>query len=173
MGRDKALIELEGKTLLARAVNLCTLFSNEVLISSDLTDHRVDGAQTIADEIKDCGPMGGIYSCLKKSSNEWNFVFSVDTPFVEADFVRFLISVKENFETVIPVHSGKKEPLIALYHRNVVGEMEKTLKAGDYKMHFLLQKLNANYTEVENWLLQYPDLFLNLNYPGDLGFTKT
>lgn len=117
MGTDKALLELDGKTLLSHAVDLCSKFCDEILISSDAEEHRVGSHRLVADEVKDCGPMGGIYSCLKESANEWNFVLSVDSPFVTKDFVEFIKGEARNFDAVVPLHDGKKEPLIGFYPR--------------------------------------------------------
>lgn len=168
MGRDKALIELESKTLLQRAVDFCSSFCDEVLISSDSESHQAGGKRTIPDEFKDCGPMGGIYSCLKQSSNEWAFVLSVDAPLVTKNFTEFLLSQTMDFDAVVPVHNGKKEPLIALYNRSTVPQFENQIKTGNYKLYFLLQKLKTHFVESSEWLKKYPNLFQNLNYPGDL-----
>ena len=168
MGRDKALIELDGKTLLQKAVDFCSTFCDEVLISSDSENHRVEGVRTIPDQFKDCGPMSGIYSCLKESSNEWNFVLSVDVPFVEQEFVDFLISTVSGFDAVVPVQAGKKEPLIALYNKRTSSQFESTIKTGNYKLHFLLQELKTHFADSDEWIKRYPRLFNNLNFPEDI-----
>jgi len=168
MGRDKALIELEGQTLLDRAVGFCKSFADEVLISSDSENHKKGRIRTIPDEFKNCGPIGGIYSCLKQSANEWNFVLSVDAPFVEKEFVTFLINSALGFDAVVPTHDWKREPLIALYNKTSVSQFESQIKTGNYKLHFLLQELKTNFVETDEWLEKYPKLFQNLNYPEDL-----
>lgn len=172
MGKDKALIELDDQTLLSRAVDFCTTCCDEVLISSDSEAHKVDGIITIADEIKDCGPMGGIYSCLKESSNDWNFVLSVDVPYVEQEFVQALLKETNDFEAVIPLHHGKKEPLIALYNKNILTEIEQLLNAESFKMHFLLERLQTHFFDASGFLEKYPALFHNLNSPEDLIFPE-
>ena len=168
MGTDKALLQIDGKPLLDRAVEFCHLFCEEVLISSDMEEHEKVGIRRISDEWKNCGPMGGIYSCMKQSANDWHFVLSVDAPFIEINFVRFLLNNSDEFEAVVPVHYGKKEPLIAFYHRNTLGVFRSMLDEGNYKMHFLLEKVSTHFVEAEDWLEKYPKLFENLNYPDDL-----
>ncbi len=170
MGSDKALLEFEGKTLLKRAVDLCSSFCEEVLISSNYPEHQVEDFRRIDDEDADCGPIGGIYSCLKQSSHDWNLVLSVDAPFVQQDFIRFLKDGTPNFEAVVPIHAGKKEPLIAFYHKKALPQIEARIKAENYKLHFLLEKLNTNFMDAGEWLKKYPDLFRNLNNPEDLFF---
>ncbi|WP_167617654.1 molybdenum cofactor guanylyltransferase [Maribellus sediminis] len=168
MGSDKALLQLEGKTLLKRAVDLCTGLCDEILISSNNPEHQVEGIQRIDDEIADCGPIGGIFSCLKHSASDWNFVLSVDAPFVQPDFIQFLKNKTDQFDAIVPVHDGKKEPLIAMYHKNALPQIEAQIKAENYKLHFLLQELNTNFVDATEWLVRYPELFRNLNAPEDL-----
>ena len=71
MGTDKVLLEINEKTLLERAIELVQPLSETVLISSNNPIHKKYGFEIIPDEIKDCGPIGGIYTCLKKSETEW------------------------------------------------------------------------------------------------------
>jgi len=168
MGSDKALLKIDGKPLLDKAVELCRSVCDEVLISSDSAQHERVEICRVEDQCKDCGPMGGIYSGMKQSSNEWNFVLSVDAPFVEVDFIDFLLKNTDKFDAVVPVHDGKKEPLIAFYHRNALPVFEKSLEEGNYKMHFLLEKVSTHFVEAENWLKKYPKLFRNINTQRDL-----
>ena len=168
MGTDKASLEMEGKTLLCRAIEFCQVFCDEVLISSNNQEHKVEELKLVNDEISDCGPMGGIYSCLKQSGSDWNFVLSVDAVFVEKDFVNFLITGIPGFEVVVPIHNGKKEPLIALYHKKLVPDFRSQLESKNYKMHFLLERVKTNFIHSDKWMKQYPKLFYNLNSPEDL-----
>lgn len=168
MGTDKALLALEGKTLLLRAVELCRLVASEVLISSNNPLHAVEGCVLVPDGWPGCGPLAGICSCLKKTNRDWNLTLSVDAPFVVPDFVDFLMGAVKGYDAVIPVVNGRKQPLIAIYHRKCVHEMEKQLAAGNYKMHDLLERLNVNYPDATDWLGRYPRLFDNLNRREDL-----
>lgn len=168
MGSDKAFLKLEETTLLVRAVDFCMKFCDETFISSSNPKHQFEGIKRIGDEIKDCGPIGGIYSSLKQSSNDWNFVLSVDAPFAEQDFVDFMIKKTKSFDAVVPLHNGKKEPLMALYHKKILPQIEVKLKEGIYKLHFLLHGINTNFVESDEWLIKYPKLFQNLNYPEEL-----
>lgn len=168
MGSDKAFVQLNKKTLLERAIELIQPFCDLLLISSNNQEHDKFGYEIIPDEIKNCGPIGGIYSCLKHSSNDWNMVLSVDSAFVEPEFVRYLISEIDNSDALVPFHKKGKEPLIALYHKNSLAQIEKMLKSGDFKMHNLLDSLNTKFVDTQNWVENCPQLFLNLNRPEDL-----
>lgn len=168
MGVDKALLQLNEQTLLERAFNLLQPLCQTLLISSNNKNHSVLESEIIPDEIENCGPLGGIYSCLKESESEWNFVISVDSVFVEPEFVQFLIAEIGEFDAVIPTHSKGKEPLISLYHKNSLIEIEKMIHSRDFKMHNLLKTINTKFVDADKWVDKYPKLFHNLNRPEDL-----
>lgn len=170
MGGDKVLLEIDGQTLLSRAVEFCKTFCDELVISSNNPEHKMNGCKRVADEIKDCGPMGGVYSCLNQSQNEWNFVLSVDTTFVVKEFVDFLLKGIEDFDAVVPTHSGRKEPLIAVYKKKILPKVKSQLESGNYKMNFLLKGVKTNFIESDHWERKYPQLFYNINSPEDFSF---
>jgi molybdenum cofactor guanylyltransferase len=170
MGTDKALLQIDGKTLLERAIEIFKPVCKKMVISSNNPEHEKYGYQIIPDEIKNCGPLSGIYSCLKKSDTDWNFIISVDAAFVTQDFVEFLISETGDFEAIIPVHKNGKEPLVALYHKNCVSVIQEKIELKDFKMQHLLNELNTKFIDVDSWIIKYPELFHNINRPEDLIF---
>jgi molybdopterin-guanine dinucleotide biosynthesis protein A len=168
IGTDKAFIQINHKTLLEKAIDICEPICAEILISSDNKEHEKFGHRIIPDEFKNCGPLSGIYSCLKKSNTEWNFVISVDAAFVEPQFIPYLINEIDDFDAIVPFHNKGKEPLIALYHKNGLTVMQKHLKSGNFKMHNLLNTLNTKFVDSQTWVERFPEIFRNLNRPDDL-----
>lgn len=168
MGTDKALLEIDGITMLERAVTLCKNTCDNIIISSNNISHKKLGGKVVVDEVENCGPIGGISSCLKQSKTDWNFIISVDAAFVESDFVDFLFLEANGYDAIVPVHSKGKEPLIAFYNKSSLAKMEEMLQVGNYKMHNLLTSLNTKFVDAEKWLEKHPKLFNNLNYPEDL-----
>ena len=168
MGTDKALIQINEKTLLENIIQICQPLCAHILISSNNSAHEKFGYKIVPDEIKNCGPLGGIYSCLKKSETDWNFVISVDSPFVEPEFVSFLISETGNYDAVAPAHDLGKEPLIALYHKNCLEIIEKMLNSKNYKMTNLLTTINTRFVDSQKWVEEFPEIFRNLNTPEDI-----
>lgn len=172
MGTDKALLELEGTTLLERAIKLCKPLSSELLISSNNESHAAFNYPVIEDEFKNCGPMGGIYSGVKQSGTEWNLVLSVDVAFVDAPFLQFLLQNTGDFDAVVPFTEKGAEPLIALYNVSCIPAMEQLLKEGDYRMRNLLKKVNTNWLDAADFIRKNNRLFTNLNRPEDLTSSK-
>lgn len=168
MGTDKAQLLLDGVSLLERCISLCKGFASEILISSNLEDHAKFGFPVVPDEIENTGPLGGIYSCLKKSRYQLNFVISVDAAFVTGEFVKYLSGETGDTEAVVPFSDRGKEPLIAFYNKSCLPKMKESLDESDYKMHNLLEKLNTKLVNSEEWINKSPKLFHNLNRPEDL-----
>jgi len=166
MGKDKALLEVNGQSMLERAIALCKTITSEIIISSNHSSHNEFGYPVVPDEIKECGPMGGIAACLKISKTEWNLVLSVDSAFVESDL--YLISEAGKFDAVVPYSENGKEPLIALYNKTALPRIEENLNAGKFKMNDFLTSINTKLVDAQQWVEKYPQLFYNLNRPEDL-----
>lgn len=168
MGSDKALLKIDGQTLLERLIEKVKPLCQEVLISSNYETHNFFSYPVLEDEILNCGPIGGISTCLKHSKTDWNLVISVDAAYVEPDFLRFLISSVNDSDAIIPVWERGKEPLIGLYKGSCLSRMEQMIAQSDFKMHNLLKKLNIEYIDANKWVEKYPCLFHNLNRLTDL-----
>lgn len=172
MGEDKAFILFRRKMLIEYSLNLVQKFCNPILISANSNEYERFGFPVINDEETGCGPLGGIYSCLQQSDTDWNFVLSVDSPFVESEFIHSLILHIGNFDAVVPFSEKGKEPLIALYHKNSLAVIEKMLKSNNFKMHNLLRTINTKFVDSQFWVEKYPQLFRNLNRPEDFDIVK-
>ena len=168
MGTDKALLELEGKIMLVKVIELCKNVCDKILISSNNPEHGRFSFPVVSDEIINCGPIGGIHAGLKKSDTDWNLIISVDSPFVEPKFLDFLISEINDFDALVPFTHRGKEPLIALYRKSCLGEINSMMNEGNYKIHNLINSVHTKWIEVTNWVEKYPKLLHNLNRPEDL-----
>ena len=59
----------------------------------------VDGWRVVPDLSEDCGPVGGIASCLKVCTSPWLFVLSCDLPRCSSDFISFLMDKASEYVT--------------------------------------------------------------------------
>src|SRR5438874_1015531 len=90
MGADKAFVELDGRTLLARALDLARAVSSDVRIVGDPAKFA-PFAPVIADVFRGCGPLGGIHAALRGSRTELNLILAVDLLFVSPALLQYLI----------------------------------------------------------------------------------
>ena len=164
MGTDKALLKYQGKTFVENLYDNLKGICSEVIISSNNPDIKIEGAKTVADEIQDIGPMGGLYTCLKQSKTNFNIVVSVDTPFVSAELLTEIYEQSQNYDISIIEHNKKIHPLIGVYHKNILKILESEIKAEKYKVIKFLEKTKHQVISVDN---SYKDELLNINNPGD------
>ncbi len=168
MGADKALIRFRGEILIQHAINLLQPVCKPILVSSNNQGHEKFGCPVVPDEILNCGPLGGIYSALKRSTTDWNFVISIDCPFVTEELVHFLSSEIGESDCLIPKHSSGLEPLVAFYHKKSIAKMEASIMGGDFKMHNFIEKADSRIIDVQDYVVRNPLLFKNLNSQEDL-----
>src|ERR1700759_2142962 len=135
MGTDKAFLELAGKPLIVRAIELAHEVTPEVKIVGDPVKFAAFGP-VIDDVYRDRGPLGGIHAALSSSQAEWNLILAVDTPFVTAEFLKYLLARAESSGATVTVPSvnGYFQPLCAVYRKAFLASAERALKAGKNKI---------------------------------------
>ncbi len=129
MGKNKAFLEMDGKTLLERSLEVLDDVCEEVLISCRdyyMYDHY--GFETVPDLIKGQGPMGGLYAVLQQAKYDYLFIVACDMPFLSGKAIKYLYGLREDCDVVLPSVSGKIHTLHAFYHRRIMPFVEKDLK---------------------------------------------
>ena len=132
MGVDKAFVDYEGRTLLARALDLARSVTSDVRIVGS-REKFAPFAPVVEDVFRDCGPLGGIHAALRASATEFNVMLAVDTPFVSWAFLQYLISqtrAAHEATVVVPRGDGGWQPLCAVYRREFAVAAEGALLAG-------------------------------------------
>src|SRR5438552_15590087 len=102
MGSDKAFLELGGRTLLARTLDLAASIGSPVKIVGEPTKFAHFGS-VVQDIYQEHGPLGGIQAALATTSTELNLILAVDLPFLRPDFLRYLISRVRDSPATTPV----------------------------------------------------------------------
>src|SRR5580704_15742231 len=113
MGVDKAFVDYEGRTLLARALDLARSVTPDVRVVGG-SKNVAPFAPVVEDIYRDCGPLCGIHAALRASSSELNVMLAVDTPFVSEAFFKYLISQAQSAPeaaAVVPRDGESSQPL--------------------------------------------------------------
>ncbi|NOZ45898.1 MAG: molybdenum cofactor guanylyltransferase [Chlorobi bacterium] len=169
MGQNKALMKLNGLPLIQHVYNSLTPISSTILISSNSAEYSFLNTEIVEDKYPGVGPIGGIYSCLKKSNTILNIVVSCDTPFLSPDFFIYLLTFSKGFDITIPIHKGITEPIIGIYKKHTYTTFEHFINAGIYSPSKAIKSLKHNYVEISKKQPFYnPNLFANLNSLEDL-----
>ncbi len=172
MGTDKALIDYQGQTLLACALDLARSVTADVRIVGG-REKFAAFAPVVEDIFRDCGPLGGIHAALLASHAELNIMLAVDMPFISPEFLRYLMAQARatgGAEVIVPRTGGRSQPLCAIYRRQFAAAAERALRAGQNKIDRLFNMVPARVID-ENELQAAgfsAALFRNLNTPAEL-----
>ena len=171
MGTDKAFVLLEGRTLLARMLDLARQLTSNVHIIGDPTKFA-PFAPTIEDIFPGCGPLGGIHAALRSSPTDLNAILAVDVPFVSRALLDYFISRAKRCtaNVILARAAGGFQPLCAIYRRPFADAAEDALRAGHYKIDALFAPTTTQVIEEAELEASgfSPRIFRNLNTPEEL-----
>ncbi len=135
MGRNKALLDFGGETLIGRLYRILTEAFDEVFISAnDPKAYRFLGAPIVRDVFADGSSLAGIHAGLLRSRAEHCFFAACDMPFLNIELVRYLGRVTDDYDVVIPESESGLEPLHAFYSRRCVPYIEDQLQRRNLKV---------------------------------------
>jgi len=171
MGTDKAFVTLNGRTLLARMLDLARSVAADVRIVGDPAKFS-QVAPVVEDIFPGCGPLGGIHAALRSSQTELNLIVAVDVPFLSTKFLEFLIAKSRTSRATVTIARTKDgwQPLCAVYRREFGDLAENALQTGRYRIDGLFDPVSTEVIE-EDELCQHEfslGLFRNLNTPEQL-----
>ncbi|WP_197482145.1 molybdenum cofactor guanylyltransferase [Oceanobacillus sp. Castelsardo] len=170
-GSPKAFARKDGKYFyqysidaMRNVVDSFIMVSNSTLKSKFLYEQEVNFAIiTDKKEYEGLGPLAGIYSGMEYIAGDWYMVSPIDVPFVNENIFRSLLLHKdENIDAIIPVVSGKIQPLLSIYHHRVKGLIQLLLESNALSVQELLKKCKVKYVPMEE-----EKAFYNINRRSD------
>jgi molybdopterin-guanine dinucleotide biosynthesis protein A len=176
MGTDKAFVDFEGRTLLARALALAREVSADVRIVGS-KDKFASFASVIEDEFPNRGPLGGIHAALRASHTDLNLILAVDMPFVHRALLEYLLEQARNApeaSAVVPRGNEGWQPLCAIYRRKFAVAAEEALRAGRNRIDLLFDAASTRVIERDELERAgfSSDVFRNMNTPEELQSQK-
>jgi len=170
MGREKGNIRVGDRFLYKYPLRVLEDVCGEILISNCEKDIFEEDHEQVCDEIPDIGPISGIYSALKASSNEINIILSYDLPLMNEALLLELVKYSGEADVVLPALSvDKPEPLCGVYHKRTVPKIKEHIDQGNYAVHKLIPELSSKILVIDNSMPFYHhDLFMNINSLTDI-----
>lgn len=129
MGRDKAALLLDGRTLLEHALATLRQVCHEAVILGSPQLYGGYGAAVVEDIFPGCGPLSGIHAALSHTGTEFNLIIAVDTPFLSPEFLTFMAERAMNSGAAVctPEIGGYRQPLCSVYSRAFLPIAEQAL----------------------------------------------
>lgn len=176
--REKALIDINGKPLMALVIESLKKVVDEIIISvrdevqGELLKRIFPNLQYAHDMYENTGPLAGILSGLSICKDEYCFITACDMPFINEKVVNLLFSKCRDYDAAIPRQGdGFLEPLHAVYYsRSMMSETKKSLENRETTILAPISRLNVNYVPFEeiSKIDPYLTTFMNINTCEDI-----
>ena len=149
MGSDKGLVFYRGVPMAQHSIGILNEFCDEVIISANNPEYNVFGFPVYSDTFYNSGPLSGIYTALENTKNEWCLVLSCDIPNLKSKTIYTLLEgCRPDAQVICFVRDGFYEPLIALYHRNIITRVKDSLIRGELSLQKLIKECNPVQLEI-------------------------
>ena len=171
MGRDKALLEIDGQPLIQSAVSLLKALTERVVILGPAEKYGFLGLPVLPDMVPSRGPLSAIYTGLERSGTVVNLFLACDMPLMEEMLLKLLVERAPLADAVLMrLDDGSLEPLCAVYNRSCLPTVKSNYERQRFKLSDLFPDLRTHYLTEADLRDSGLDrrIFTNLNDPGDL-----
>jgi len=170
-GREKALIEIAGRPLLAHLLDRLRPGFETIVISTNRPElYAWTGLACAPDRLKAASPLAGLHGILSAISAPRALVIGCDMPGVSLSLAERL--AREDADAVLPVSPAGDEPLHAVYAKPCLPAIERAFAQGRLKMTDFLSEVRAARVPADpaDWMEGPLSPFFNLNTTEDLHF---
>lgn len=181
MGKDKASLDLAGKEMVERVIEVVRPLFRELYIGAheDASLGEAYGLPVIIDSLPGRGPALGVCAALEEATEEWVFIVSCDMPMLSATLIEYLATLTEGVDAVVPFIGGKggrAQTTCAFYSRACLVPLSERIASGDKGARSLTRFLSETeglrvryVSEVElNEIDPSTDSFIDVDTPEEL-----
>jgi molybdopterin-guanine dinucleotide biosynthesis protein A len=174
MGLPKATLPFGPEPMLVRVHRLLSEVVRPIVVVSaakQVLPPLPAGTLFARDERPGRGPLEGLLAGMKVMQPLCDVVYvtSCDVPLLQTAFVRQLLGLATDYDSVAPQDGEFAHPLSAVYRTNVGGNIENLLANDQLRPLFLLKQIKTLFVPVGELRATDPELLTlrNLNRPED------
>ncbi len=168
-GRDKALAELGGRSLLARVAASLDACAPKLIVAPP-GRYALPGWQPVPDTRPGEGPLAGLEAALGAAPGDWVALSAVDLPLLTPAYWALLAQHRRPGAQFVAgvAEGGGTQVLAALYHVSARPLASALLDAGERRLRALEAMLRPVHVPWDAVRAVAPDAFRNANTPEDL-----
>jgi molybdopterin-guanine dinucleotide biosynthesis protein A len=182
MGRDKRLLEYQGKPLIRHTLEAAQAVSDEIwlLLASEqgkqaLSPFVGEEARFLVDARPGCGPLAALVDALPQVQSEYAMLLAADYPLLTGPFLMrmkcALEAEKDPPDALIPLYANVPQVACAFYRQSLHQELQEAFLNDERSLRRWVMTLAEHRVK---WLLAeectkwgYPHVFFNVNTPQD------
>jgi len=176
-GVNKALIEVDGRPILARQLAVLAPLVDEILLVSGdpapFAPFAGPRVRLLTDRLPGQGPLAGLDAAFAASDARSLLLFACDLPYLDPRMVTLVRDHAPSAQAVVPRVDAHPQPLHARYARSVAPLVRARLERGALRLRDLLTELAVTWLDEPALRAADPTLraLHNANSPADLGVT--
>lgn len=144
MGFNKALINTDGEAIIARTIRLFKgIFDATFIVANDVLLYEGLDTPVFADIYKGAASLGGVYTALFHSKDNYTFVAACDMPLLDPAAIRKVLSSVNSTDACVPFINGQFHPMHAAYSKRCLKPIEEMIKSNDLRIHALFEKIRV------------------------------
>ena len=170
MGTDKALLMLNGQTVIERVVQSLASVSDELLlVVNEPSRYKFLNLPTVTDQVPNSGPLMALYSGLLHTSASWCLATACDAPLLQPQLLKHLLEYRGSVDAVLPFINNNIQPFPGLYSKTCTSILESLLSKGRSAARDIANSCNVITVNEERIRTLDPDLksFQDLDTPND------
>lgn len=173
MGRDKSRLVYRGRAMAQhQAEKLAFVCGRAALVGKSRESLADLPFPFVEDGSEPNAAVYGLIAALSYSSETTTLVLAVDLPRISESFLAGLLDIAEAIPApaIVPVSSGRPQPLCAVWRRTALGRLVSRANAGQLSLKGALGDLGAVLIpeqEVAAMPGGEPENFFNVNTPED------
>ncbi|MFN8577290.1 MAG: molybdenum cofactor guanylyltransferase [Candidatus Sericytochromatia bacterium] len=167
IGENKALLNINGKSLIENIIDKLKLISSKIyIVTNNRSDYEfLNNVELLEDypshnqslsqiniPLLDINSyesskniLNAIYTGLKESEYEYNFVCACDMPNLNIDLINEIFSYKNQYDCLVPVINYKPITLHTFYSKNCLEVIKSSLDKGNKVTRKIFRDLNTKY----------------------------
>jgi molybdenum cofactor guanylyltransferase len=135
MGANKAFLVIDGERLIDRTLRIFkNLFSEVILVTNSPLDYLDLDVTLVTDIYPGKKALGGIYTGLFYAGGTHAFVAACDMPFLNPDFIAYMMKQAPAHDIVVPETAEGLQPLHAIYGTSCLPVMKRLISQDKLKV---------------------------------------
>jgi len=171
MGVNKAFLKVDGIRLIDNILSVYQRIFSEILIVTNDPFLYIEFPEIniVTDIYKGKGSLGGIYTGLFYAKYDYSFITACDMPYLNADFILFIINQIDRHDIIVPELPEGFQALHAIYSRRCLPAINKMILEDRLKISGLYKEMRLlKITEDKIKPFNKEErLFFNINTPED------